>query len=229
MTKTTTAADLRATCVAWATAALLHIGVFFLLWHMDRPTGAALRQPQESPVHRLAQQVDRRQQAKQQQRTRVLPAEHARLLMEQSELLVRRELRWRLNRFDEIADTVLRREEGLLDRIENRPTATEFSTEVNNTAKARTNNSPAPIRLPPDASIRSTETACFNPQLGHIPSPWFYPDCNAHTICDFTNNLGIKDVFVFFGNLYLQLRKGLLCSQVNAVQVLTRYSVKCAS
>ena len=54
-----------------------------------------------------------------------------------------------------MADTVLRREEGLLRRIERRPTAAEFSTEVNSTIQARTNNTPAPTRLPPNASIQS--------------------------------------------------------------------------
>ena len=112
-----------------------------------------MQPPPESPSHRLAKTNDRRRQAR--QRTRVLPADHARLLMQQSELLVRRELRRRLQRFDEIADTVLKREEILLDRIENRPADARFSTEINNTIRARTNNTTGTTQLPPNAPIRS--------------------------------------------------------------------------
>ncbi len=151
MTKATTAVDRRATCVAWATAAVLHVGAFGLLWQMDRPTGAALRVGEQSPARH---QVERRDQVRRQQRSQILPGEHARLLMEQSELLVRRELRQRLERFNDMAETVLHREEQLLAQIERRPTTSAYRDEVNNTAPARINNEFDMTRPGPDASIQ---------------------------------------------------------------------------
>lgn len=151
MTKATTAADVRATWVAWTTAVLLHLVVFGLLWQNAGTLGAL---PQEQ-VRRVVQPNHRRQPARQEQRTRVLPAEHAQLLMKQAELLIRRELYQSEERFQAIADAVLTAEKRALHRVELRPADAEFNSEVNNTLKARANNASAISPLPAEASIEA--------------------------------------------------------------------------
>ncbi len=147
---TTTRAEPRYIVVAWAVAILLHLAAALLVWMSAGTEMMGRIVPAEHPVRPPPEHL--RSHFEQRDRDRVLPEEHARLLVEQAELLIRQELQQRLERFYEIAGKVIDREEQLLQRIEQRP-VDAYGSEINDTQMARANNHLVVTPLPPHASV----------------------------------------------------------------------------
>lgn len=129
MTKATIATDRRAKVISWLLAAMVFAGGALTLWLLPKPVQGAHAMPDKAPGER--QRNDGRKKA------RPLPAEYAKLMMQSSEVLVKKELTERLKRFETMAREAFDNENQLLDRIESRPVPNGRSKAINDTLIAR--------------------------------------------------------------------------------------------
>lgn len=147
-TRVTTAASRGAVAASWLVAAAVGIGGLLLVrWRSGAAHGPLGARPAEvAPARRPARADLRSRQP--------LPPEHARKMLDSSEVLVKRELRERLRRFEAMAAEVRRKQGGLLDRIEARPVPAGVPAEVNDTSAAR--GVPRAVHPPPagEPSVR---------------------------------------------------------------------------
>jgi hypothetical protein len=77
------------------------------------------------------------EQIKKEQAQRALPVDYSRQLVQQSEVLVRRELEGRLRTFQEMSEKMRLRRDNLLNRVEMRKLSPSAAADANNTAEAR--------------------------------------------------------------------------------------------
>lgn len=129
MTKATIETDRRAKVISWLLAAALFAGGALTLWLLPKPVQGALAVPDKARAER-----PRKDGLK---KTRPLPEEYAKLMTRSSEVLVKKELRDRLKRFEIMAREAFDKENNLLDRIEERPVPDGRSKEINDTLIAR--------------------------------------------------------------------------------------------
>jgi hypothetical protein len=146
MTKATIETDRRAKFISWLLAAVLFAGGAFTLWLLPKPVQGLLAVRDKARVER--------QQKGGHKKTRPLPAEYANLMTQSSEVLVRKELRERLRRFETMAREAFEQENQLLDRIEGRPVPDGRPQSINDTTIAR-GMSPAELPQPrKDATVK---------------------------------------------------------------------------
>lgn len=137
--KATTASDRRAVVVSWAAAAVLFIVGALVLRLMPKPDRTPLSHL-EKDAPRAQRQVKKDERKKKQP----LPPDYAAKMVESAEVLVKRELRERLQRFDKMDREIAAKEERLLDRIGERPLPPGAAADINDTSAAR-DDGPPPV------------------------------------------------------------------------------------
>lgn len=139
MTKTTTETSRSAVILSWIIALGVCLGLVLLLWMLPTPEKGALIIPEKTQAVR---NVDRKQeqrsnQNKKEQAQRALPPEHARQLVQQSEVLAKKNLENRLKKFQEMSEKMRHRKDELLTKVETRPLPAYAPSDANETSMAR--------------------------------------------------------------------------------------------
>ncbi|MCF7673773.1 MAG: hypothetical protein K9N23_00235 [Akkermansiaceae bacterium] len=129
MTRATIETDRRARVISWLAAGLLFAGGALTLWQLPHPVQGQLKAPEKT--------AGEREKKDERKKTRPLPAEYAKLMMKSSEVLVKRELKERLKRFEAMAQEAFDKEDVLLDQVDQRPVPEGLSSEINDTSMAR--------------------------------------------------------------------------------------------
>lgn len=134
MMKTTTETDRLVSILSWLIALLVLAGGALFLWLMPAPeTGNIdLTKEKKSQTPRAVSE-----KIKQEQAQRALPANYARQLIQQSEVLVKKNLEGQLRKFQEMSGKMRQRKDELLGKVENRKLPASAPSDANDTSKAR--------------------------------------------------------------------------------------------
>ena len=117
MTKTTTGSSRLTVILSWMIALICFVGGALYIWKMPSPD-------QEVIALQMKQQKNQKsrksltEKVKQEQAQRALPANYARQLVEQSEVLVKKNLEEQVKKFQTMAETMRRRKEDMLTKVE---------------------------------------------------------------------------------------------------------------
>ena len=117
MTKTTTGSSRLTVILSWMIALICFVGGALYIWKMPSPD-------QEVIALQMIQQKNQKsrksltEKVKQEQAQRALPANYARQLVEQSEVLVKKNLEEQVKKFQTMAETMRRRKEDMLTKVE---------------------------------------------------------------------------------------------------------------
>ncbi len=134
MMKTTTETSKLARFLSWAVALALFAGGAYVLSTMPTPDNGSLdlAKSKKAPAKNAVSQ-----RIKQEQAQRPLPANYAEQLVEQSEVLVKRNLRTQLRKFEDMAAKMRKRKDDLLTKVEQRKLPRTAPRDANDTSKAR--------------------------------------------------------------------------------------------
>ena len=119
MTKTTTGSSRLTVILSWMIALICFVGGALYIWKMPSPD-------QEVIALQMKQQKNQKsrksltEKVKQEQAQRALPANYARQLVEQSEVLVKKNLEEQVKKFQTMAETMRRRKDDMLAKVEKR-------------------------------------------------------------------------------------------------------------
>ena len=136
MTKTTTGSSRLTVILSWMIALICFVGGALYIWKMPSPD-------QEVIALQMKQQKNQKsrksltEKVKQEQAQRALPANYARQLVEQSEVLVKKNLEEQVKKFQTMAETMRRRKEDMLTKVEKRKLPWGAPADANDTSKAR--------------------------------------------------------------------------------------------
>ena len=119
MTRTTTGSSRLTVILSWMIALICFVGGALYIWKMPSPD-------QEVIALQMKQQKNQKsrksltEKVKQEQAQRALPANYARQLVEQSEVLVKKNLEEQVKKFQTMAETMRRRKDDMLAKVEKR-------------------------------------------------------------------------------------------------------------
>ena len=136
MMKTTTKSSHLTVVLSWVIALVGFAGGALYIWTMPSPD-------QEAMNLQLKQQKDQKarksftEKVKQEQAERALPENYARQLVEQSEILVKKNLEEQVKKFRTMTETMRRRKDDLLTKVEKRKLPWSAPDDANDTSKAR--------------------------------------------------------------------------------------------
>ena len=136
MTKTTTGSSRLTVILSWMIALICFVGGALYIWKMPSPD-------QEVIALQMKQQKNQKsrksltEKVKQEQAQRALPANYARQLVEQSEVLVKKNLEEQVKKFQTMAGTMRRRKDDMLAKVEKRKLPWGAPADANDTSKAR--------------------------------------------------------------------------------------------
>ena len=136
MTKTTTGSSRLTVILSWMIALICFVGGALYIWKMPSPD-------QEVIALQMKQQKNQKsrksltEKVKQEQAQRALPANYARQLVEQSEVLVKKNLEEQVKKFQTMAETMRRRKDDMLAKVEKRKLPWGAPADANDTSKAR--------------------------------------------------------------------------------------------
>ncbi len=148
MTKATTETSLSAKILSWGIALIVCGGaVLFLIFSPDSKQG------QDRLSERKQPQQEAKRQLKQKQSKRPLPADYSQKLVQQSEILVKKELDNRLRNFKKMSDLMTLRKEKLLREVENRKLPPSAPSNANDTSPARNMKPPDHASLGANPSV----------------------------------------------------------------------------
>ena len=117
MTRTTTGSSRLTVILSWMIALICFVGGALYIWKMPSLD-------QEAIALQMKQQKNQKsrksltEKVKQEQAQRALPANYARQLVEQSEVLVKKNLEEQVKKFQTMAETMRRRKEDMLTKVE---------------------------------------------------------------------------------------------------------------
>ena len=136
MTKTTTGSSRLTVILSWMIALICFVGGALYIWKMPSPDQEAMdlqmkQQKNQKSRKSLTEKV------KQEQAQRALPANYARQLVEQSEVLVKKNLEEQVKKFQTMAETMRRRKDDMLAKVEKRKLPWGAPADANDTSKAR--------------------------------------------------------------------------------------------
>ena len=131
--KTTTSADRKTVFFSWLITLIIGGGLVLLFRWLPSTGNQSVSLPDQKK--QPAKEMNR--QIKEEQAQRPLPEDYAKRLVEQSEILVRRDLDERLKRFQEMSRKMLAQKKELLDRIEVRKLSPSAPSDANDTSEAR--------------------------------------------------------------------------------------------
>ena len=119
MTRTTTGSSRLTVILSWMIALICFVGGALYIWKMPSPDQEAMdlqmkQQKNQKSRKSLTEKV------KQEQAQRALPANYARQLVEQSEVLVKKNLEEQVKKFQTMAETMRRRKDDMLAKVEKR-------------------------------------------------------------------------------------------------------------
>lgn len=117
MTRTTTGSSRLTVILSWMIALICFVGGALYIWKMPSPDQEAMdlqmkQQKNQKSRKSLTEKV------KQEQAQRALPANYARQLVEQSEVLVKKNLEEQVKKFQTMAETMRRRKDDMLAKVE---------------------------------------------------------------------------------------------------------------
>lgn len=133
MTKNTTKTSRTAVILSWAVTLIGCIVLVLFLWLSPTPEKGAMKL--QDKYNRPVRNVDRK--IKKEQSQRALPADYARQLVKQSEVLIKKDLEARLRKFQAMSEKMRQRKNGLLDQVEKRKLPPSAPDDANNTSAAR--------------------------------------------------------------------------------------------
>lgn len=149
MTKTTTKSSRTTVVLSWVIAlACFGAGAFFLQ-KMPAPQPGQLP-PKDLQKQSAAARKATTERIKEEQAHRTLPAQYSKQLVEQTEVMAKKNLEEELKRFEQMSAQMNRRKEDMLARIEKRRLPASAPADGNDTSPAR--NIPHPGTLPPHPS-----------------------------------------------------------------------------
>ena len=136
MTRTTTGSSRLTVILSWMIALICFVGGALYIWKMPSPDQEAMdlqmkQQKNQKSRKSLTEKV------KQEQAQRALPANYARQLVEQSEVLVKKNLEEQVKKFQTMAETMRRRKDDMLAKVEKRKLPWGAPADANDTSKAR--------------------------------------------------------------------------------------------
>lgn len=131
MMKTTTETGKRAAILSWIIALAVFAGGAFLLHTLPSPTQGGIGPVKDKNPRTVSQRI------KDEQAQRALPANYAEQLVEQSEVLVKRNLMTQLRRFAEMSLKMRKRKDALLSKVEQRQLPRSAPHDANDTSQAR--------------------------------------------------------------------------------------------
>lgn len=133
MTKATTETSLLTKILSWLIALIIGGGAILLfMFSSDSEQGQTqLPDKKKQPVREVKKQV------KQEQSQRPLPPDYAQQLVQQSEILVKKELENRLRKFEEMSNKMRQRKDELLVKVEGRKLPPSAPRDANNTSQAK--------------------------------------------------------------------------------------------
>lgn len=117
MTKTTTGSSRLTVILSWVIALICFAGGAFYIWMMPSPD----REAMDLQMKQQKNQKSRKsltEKVKQEQAQRALPSNYARQLVEQSEVLVKKNLEEQVKKFQTMAETMRRRKDDMLTKVE---------------------------------------------------------------------------------------------------------------
>ena len=141
MTKTTTGTSRFAVIVSWIIALVVCAGLVLLLWLIPTPDNTKLKIPEKTS--KSIRKIDRKNKERQSQKNkkdqaeRSLPADYAKQLVKQSEVLAKKNLENRLKKFQEMSEKMRQRKDQLLTKIETRALPPSSPSDANETSAAR--------------------------------------------------------------------------------------------
>lgn len=149
MTKATTETNLTARIVSWVIAlAVAGVGVWlFSLSPGSDEKDQLAKANKKQPVQQAKKEI------KQEQSQRPLPADYSRQLVEQSEVLIKKELTNRLRKFQEMSRMMGQQKDQLLAKVEGRKLPASAPKDANDTSSARNIPSPNISSLGADPTV----------------------------------------------------------------------------
>ena len=135
MTKTTTGSSRMTVFLSWLIALICFAGGALYIWMMPSPDQEAMNLMKQKKNQNSRKNLT--EKMKQEQAQRALPANYARQLVEQSELLVKKNLGEQIKKFRTMAETMRRRKDDLLTKVEKRKLPWGAPDDANDTSKAR--------------------------------------------------------------------------------------------
>ena len=139
MTKTTTETSKSALIFSWLVALVGFVGLALLLWLMPTPENEIAKLPDNEA--RSVRKLEKKEKSE-----RPLPPKYSSQLIEQSEVLVKKNLQKRLSLFKEMSAKMRQRKETLLTQVETRDLPSSAPSDANETSMAR--NIPVPVGPP---------------------------------------------------------------------------------
>ena len=136
MTKTTTGSSRLTVFLSWLIALICFAGGALYIWMMPSPDQEAMNLHMKQQKNQNSRK-NLTEKMKQEQAQRALPANYARQLVEQSELLVKKNLGEQIKKFRTMAETMRRRKDDLLTKVEKRKLPWGAPDDANDTSKAR--------------------------------------------------------------------------------------------
>lgn len=137
--KATTETNLSAKIISWIIVIVIAIGgvLFYRLYPEQNISDAELKKQKKHIVQK--QKHDRN---KKQQKLRALPTDYSEKLVQQSEVIVVKELNNRLRKFKEMSNLMTKRKEDYLTQVENRPLPASAPSNANDTSPAKAFSEP---------------------------------------------------------------------------------------
>lgn len=134
MMKTITGTSLRATILSWLIALAVFAGAALFLWLTPAPRRGSLEAKDKKPKTTARSAAEK---MKQEQSQRALPANYAKELVKQSEVMVKKNLEGELRKFREMSQKMRRRKDELLAKVEGRKLPSSAPADANDTSLAR--------------------------------------------------------------------------------------------